>query len=257
MNTSPISDKIFWHKYINFYEELLPKEAKNVLEIGVFKGDSIRYWRERYPSANIFGLDIVEEIPSWPKDNHIKYFQADQSDAAGYHSILKSIGSQIDILIEDGSHDPLHQKISLIESLPYLTAGAIYILEDIHTAHPHHSYYKTRVKQFQGSSFSFGKKPENVFMPLQCLLLIEHLKTNGRTPSEVKNTIDFKNSLFTYEEVELLFSKIKTLKFYRRNVLPDFCFSCNTNNFDFTNLRCSCGEDLYLQPDSMSVVLMF
>lgn len=259
MNILQTSDKVYWHKYINFYENLLPSEAKNILEIGVFKGDSIRYWRDKYPGSNIFGLDIVDEIPAWPKDNNIKYFKADQSDIENYHSILKSIDKPIDILIEDGSHDPLHQKISLIESLDYLGDGSIYILEDIHTSHPNHFYYKSRAKKFQGSSFKslFSKKIDNVFMPLQCLLLIEHLKGNGRTPADIKANIDFKNSLFTYNEIELLFNKIKDIKFYSRNVLPDYCYSCKTNNFDFINLRCNCGSQLYLDTDSTSVVLKF
>lgn len=261
MNILETSDKVYWHKYINFYEDFLPNEAKNILEIGVFKGDSIRYWREKYPNSSIFGLDIVDEIDSWPKDSNIKYFKADQSDIATYHSILKSIEKPIDILIEDGSHDPLHQKISLIESLQYLTDGSIYILEDIHTSHPDHSYYKSRAKMFFGlpakSIFNNNKKIDNVFMPLQCLLLIEHLKSTNRTPSDIKDNINLKNSLFSYDEIEILFDKIKTIKFYRRNVLPDYCYSCKTNNFDYINLRCSCGTDLYLDPDSMSVVLKF
>lgn len=259
MDISQTSDKVYWHKYIPFYEELLPDKAKNILEIGVFKGDSIRYWRNKYPDSNIFGIDIVDPVPSWPKDHAITYFKADQSDTDQYHSVLKSIDQPIDILIEDGSHDPLHQKISLVESLNYLDNGSVYILEDIHTSHPHHPYYKKRAKTFHGWSFTnwFYKKENNVFMPLQCLLLIEHLKSNGKTPTDIKTTIDFKNSLFTYAEIELLFHKIKDLKFYRRNVLPAYCYSCKTNRFDYLNLRCSCGSQLYLDADSMSVVLKF
>jgi hypothetical protein len=253
-----ISDKIYWHKYINFYEKLLPKDATNILEIGVFKGQSIHYWREKYPNANIFGLDIVEPSEAWPKDDRITYFKADQSDSQNYHAILQSIGAPIDILIEDGSHDPYHQKISLVESLNYLKNGSIYILEDIHTAHPHHPYYKKRAGVFLGSGVKrWFKKDPDVFMPLQCLLLIEHLKSNGKTPNDIKDTLDFKNSLFSYAEIELLFNKIKKLKFYRRNVLPDYCYACKTDNFDYTSLRCSCGTELYLGTDSMSVVLEF
>lgn len=256
MDILQTSDKVYWHKYINFYENLLPVEAKNILEIGVFKGDSIRYWRDKYATANIYGLDIVDELAQWPKENNIKYFKADQSDIANYHTILKSIDQSIDILIEDGSHDPLHQKISLIESLDYLDAGSIYILEDIHTSHPNHNYYKTRAKKFQGSSL-FRKKVDNIFMPLQCLLLIEHLKSNGRTPKDIEASIDFKKSLFTFNEIETLFNKIKSINFYRRNILPDYCYACKTNNFDYINLRCNCGTQLYLDTDSMSVVLKF
>jgi hypothetical protein len=256
MNNLENSDKVYWHKYINFYEDLLPTEARTILEIGVFKGNSIRYWRDKYPNSIIYGLDIIDALPSWPKDEKIEYFKADQSDVAAFHLILKSI-KNIDILIEDGSHDPLHQKISLMESLEYLSKGSVYILEDIHTSHPNHSYYKNRVKKFNASKSFFSKKSSGIFMSLQCLLLIEHLKSNNKIPSDIKNKIDYKNSLFSYDEIETLFYKIQSIKFYRRNVLPDYCYSCKTNDFDYINLRCNCGTSLYLDQDSMSVVLKF
>ncbi len=253
---SNISDKIYWHKFVDFYEKLLPKQANNILEIGVFKGQSISYWREKYPTANIFGVDIVDENAQWPRDNKIKYFKADQSDIKGYQSILKSIAQPIDILIEDGSHDPLHQKISLMESLNYLKNGSIYILEDIHTSHPGHPYYQKRAKSFFGSTLKWlFTKDKNVLMPLQCLLLIEHLKSNNKNPIAIKDTIDYKRSLFTYEEIALLFDRIKKVNFFRRSNLPNYCYACKTDDFDFINLRCSCGAHLYLSTDSMSVVL--
>ncbi len=251
------SDKIYWHKYNEFYENLIPANAKNILEIGVFKGESIRYWRELYSEAKIYGLDIVPAMPEWPQDDRIRYFQADQSDAQKYREILLSIDQPIDLLIEDGSHDPLHQKISLLESIDFLAPGAIYILEDLHTSHPGHEYYKKRAKTFNKSVLKFFGRNGNIFMPLQCLLLIDHLKTNQIALETVRNRINYAKSLFTFDEIEVLFKKIKKITFYRRSVLPDYCYSCKTNNFDFTNLKCACGADLYAEADSMTAVIKF
>jgi hypothetical protein len=251
------SDKVYWHKYIDFYNKILPESIDKILEIGVFKGESIAYWREKYPKSKIFGLDIVEQNSLWPKDEKIKYFQLDQSDTVAYKKVLENVGDEIDLIIEDGSHDPFHQKISLIESLNYIKKGGIYILEDVHTSHPHHSYYKSRLAKFNDQLTIFNQKKKNILMPLQCLLLLEHLKTNGLNIESVKDMYSAKNSLFSYDEIVRLYKKVKKIKFYRRNVLPNYCYSCKTNDYDFINLKCNCGVDLYLDTDSMSVVLEF
>jgi hypothetical protein len=252
-----LSDKIYWHKFDKFYEAFLPVNAKNILEIGVASGDSIRYWRKKYAYAKIYGLDIVSTMPEWPKDENIFYFKLDQSDINKYQEVLLKINTPIDLLVEDGSHDPLHQKISLMESLNVLHKGSVYILEDLHTSHPSHSYYKSRLKEFNKSSKRFLNKANNVLMPLQCLLLIDHLKTNGINLETIKPQIDFTKSLFNYEEIFLLFEKIKKINFFKRNVLPDYCYSCKTNDFDFISLKCTCGVDLYAEADSMTAVLEF
>jgi len=259
--TTNLSDKIFWHKFDAFYEKFIPKEAKSILEIGVFKGDSIRYWREKYANAQIYGLDIIDPLPEWPQDENIHYFQLDQSDAKRYREILAKIGQPINLLIEDGSHDPLHQKISLMESINALAPGALYILEDLHTSHPSHAYYKARVKEFYnlGTGFRFfGKeKDRDLFTSLQCLLLIEHCKTNHIQIETIKDKIDFTQSLFTYDEVALLSNKIKKINIFKRTVLPNYCYACKTDNFDFITLKCSCGAKLYEESDSMTAVLEF
>jgi hypothetical protein len=62
------SDKHYWHRYSHFYQrhfETLGRVSR-ILEYGVFKGASIRWLREMYPDAEIFGVDIVPPRPEWP-----------------------------------------------------------------------------------------------------------------------------------------------------------------------------------------------
>src|SRR6185369_13519508 len=52
-------DKGTVHSYIEVYEELFApyrKKAKNILEIGLMSGESLRMWTE-YFSGNVFGID--------------------------------------------------------------------------------------------------------------------------------------------------------------------------------------------------------
>ncbi len=252
-----LSDKVYWHKYTSFYDMYLPKEAKNILEIGVLRGDSIRYWNDKYKNTNIYGLDIIDELEEWPKANNISYFKIDQSDAVLYNDLLKKLNVKHDIIIEDGSHDPLHQKISLIESLDFIQENGIYILEDIHTSHQNHSYYKARVKQLNENRFFFSKKEDLFLMPLQALLMLQHINENEIDINSIKEKLDFNLSIFSFDELVKINSKVKSINFYKRTVLPNYCYRCHGNNFNYITQKCNCGTVLMSETDSMSVILKF
>ena len=56
------TDKNTTHSYIPLYEKLLSNKrltAKNVLEIGVNEGGSIKLWHDYFTNATIYGLDII------------------------------------------------------------------------------------------------------------------------------------------------------------------------------------------------------
>ena len=94
-------------------------------------------------------------------------------------------------------------------------------------------------------------------MSLQCLLFIDYIKTNNLDFEKSASTINFKNSLFTKKEMSDLYKKVKKINIYKRTVLPNYCYSCNKTDFDFINLKCSCGTELYSECDSMSVLINF
>lgn len=251
------SDKVFWHKFDQFYESKLPLKANNILEIGVFKGNSIKYWRRKYSKSNIVGIDIVEEKECWPKDDKIQYFKLDQSNALGYNELLSNLSRKYDVIIEDGSHDPLHQKISLMESISFLEKGAMYILEDIHTSHKNHILYKKRAEYLNSKRGVFKKKTEDYFMTLQCVLLIEFLISNKIENCNLAELINFEHSIFTQYEIIMLIEKIKKIDIYKRSTLPNYCYSCGTSNYNLNSLKCKCGTNLYEFADSMTAILYF
>ena len=63
------------------------------------------------------------------------------------------------------------------------------------------------------------------------------------------------NSLFSREDVERVFRRVRALELYRRATLPHRCYNCGTLDFDYGTLRCRCGANLYDEADSMSAVL--
>ncbi len=63
------------------------------------------------------------------------------------------------------------------------------------------------------------------------------------------------NSLFSADQVKMLFEQIASVKVYRRSHLPQRCFACGESRFDYSRLRCECSAAIYAEADSMSAVI--
>ncbi|RUM36870.1 MAG: hypothetical protein DSY50_01520 [Desulfobulbus sp.] len=239
------SDKEYWHHYIDFYErELASFDCRNVLEFGVWKGASIRWLMDKYPSADIYGVDILSPDLSWPQGKRVHYFQVDQGDVDQIKTLFGTIEVKFDLVIEDGSHIPEHQRNCLVESISHIQSGGVYIVEDIHTSHPRHPYFK--------KSKSFFKPLSG---PLHLLLGIEHIKSLDSKVVLERFEELARHSLFTLEEIEFLFEKIESIKIYKRTTLPRYCYACGNDEFNYLDLRCKCGTHLYAETDSMSALI--
>jgi len=239
------SDKNYWHRYISFYEhEFASLDCRKILEFGVWRGASIRWLLERFPHASIHGVDIIEQQPCWPKDERVSYHAADQASIEQIGTVLQALGRDFDLIIEDGSHLPHHQRNCLVESIPYLRSGAIYVLEDIHTSHPSHPYYRKIKPWFRP-----------LLGPLHLLLAMEHIRTLGEQIAQAELSKLSCNSLFSVDQVQMLFEAIASVKIYKRSHLPVRCFACGESRFDYARLSCECGSAIYAEADSMSAVL--
>lgn len=139
-----------FHDYIPVYEALfqpLQEKVKTVFEIGIGcveknqmlnvnrqgyqTGNSLRMWRDYFKGANIYSIDIHPEAMIVGEDR-IKTFVADQSNQGQLDEICAKIGTPIDIIIDDGSHQYLHQVASFQILEKYLAPKGIYCIEDIH-----------------------------------------------------------------------------------------------------------------------------
>jgi hypothetical protein len=139
------------HGYAPFYDAILAgRDIRKILEIGIGtatsypnnyessmagiagyqEGASLFMWEEFFPHAEIFALDIVEEILI--NRGRIKSFQCDQSKEASLAAAVEKIGTGFDLIVDDGSHVTAHQILTANYLVPRILAkGGLYIIEDV------------------------------------------------------------------------------------------------------------------------------
>jgi hypothetical protein len=237
------SDKAYWHRYVEFYEGEFAAlgDVSHVLEFGVLDGCSIRWLADRFPAARIVGADLLPPRPEWPASPRIEYAAVDQGSIEGIRSLLDRLAVRFDLIIDDGSHLPIHQRNCLVECLAHVRDGGIYVVEDIHTSHPAHEFHRQ-----PGHPPAIG--------PLQLLLAIEHLKSAGAVldPATVRGLA---GGPFSAEDIERIFRRADRIRFHRRATLPLRCYRCGRSDYDYAALRCRCGVDLYAAADSITAVI--
>ena len=260
------SDKAYWHDYLPFYEQILPRDTVGtIVEFGVDKGASIKWLLKRFPNAQIIGVDILPPQIGWPDDVRVRYTTLDQGREDMVAHFFREIPRPT-LVIEDGSHIPLHQSICLRNGLAALAPGGVYILEDIHTSHPAHALYRkefgilssagVRILDYLGLSFARKRRAWGQ-TSLSTLLGFEHLKRLGRkelTDSDL-NCLSGPGTHFNRAELLALFRDIEEIRSYRRSRLPLFCWRCKRSRFNYNKLRCICGTELLSEADSMSIAV--
>jgi cephalosporin hydroxylase len=125
-----------WRHYFEIYHRHLAKfrnQSPIVVEVGIYSGGSLDLWRDYFgPGALLVGVDVEPTCRTYERPG-TGVIIGDQGDPQFWRRIL-SDGSlpAPDIVIDDGSHRPEHQRTTLEELLPRMRPGGVYICEDIH-----------------------------------------------------------------------------------------------------------------------------
>ena len=132
-------DKAVKHNYHTVYEpefEAIRNETINILEVGVFKGDSVRAWLEFFPNATIYGIDVFTRVK--PEDidvlqhERVKWLKADSTNIAVRDQIKKEWPRiRFDIVIDDGLHTPDANAKTLHNLFPLLKKNGKFYVEDV------------------------------------------------------------------------------------------------------------------------------
>ena len=124
-----------WHHYFDVYETFLAPyrgQPLKFLEIGLWRGGSLKMWREYFgPAAAIAGMD-VEPACAEHEQHGFRIFIGDQADREFLRTLKAQLG-ELDVVIDDGGHTTL-QQINTFEEL-YPITNQLYIVEDTHTSY--------------------------------------------------------------------------------------------------------------------------
>lgn len=130
------TDKFGKLGYHPFYERHLSPWVDRkftLMEIGVYKGASIRTWEEHFQKATIVGLDNDPGVLQ-QKFARAKIVIGEQGDAAFLRKVAEEVGG-FDVIIDDGSHMPWDQKASFVELFKRVRPGGLYVIEDLMTSY--------------------------------------------------------------------------------------------------------------------------
>lgn len=136
--------------YARYFKDLRDLPIK-FLEIGIWKGYSVKLWEDYFKNAELHFLDIsLSAVEYTSSRSH--YHLADQSSVSDLEKFIAKTGGQFDVIIDDGGHTMEQQITSFCTLFPHVKKGGIYIIEDLHT-----SYWPVFVKDSKCTTVEFLK----------------------------------------------------------------------------------------------------
>lgn len=136
------------HGYTELYDTAIDPRSR-LLEVGIDAGLSVAMWKQWSADIHLIAIDnrpacITTEVAA-ACDARL----CDQSNAAELSELARSVGV-LDVIIDDGSHDPDHQILTLETLWVCLRNGGLYFIEDLHTSawYPPIKNASRRISQF-------------------------------------------------------------------------------------------------------------
>ena len=126
-----------YHAYTEIYDRIFGNfrlEPVKFLEIGVYRGASIKMWEEYFPNAEIYGIDSDSECKRFANDR-TRIFIGDQCDESFLEEVGESVEGGFDVILDDGGH-VMNQQITSFKVLwKFLKPGSVYVVEDLQTSY--------------------------------------------------------------------------------------------------------------------------
>jgi len=120
-------------QYLMRYEEHLNglfDEKLSILELGVFKGNSLELFSQMFPNSHIFGVDINKCEKTF-SNNRVMVYQGSQDDPSIHRRIMTENNiTRFDIIVDDCSHIGSLTFDSFCLLFPILADGGYYVIED-------------------------------------------------------------------------------------------------------------------------------
>lgn len=129
----------YYHRFYPFFvERYRSMPSMQMLEIGLDTGTSLNLWKEYFPTAKIWGMDILKKNFA---DERVEIFQAAQQDLNAMAELVNASSRghgkfSFDFIVDDASHFP-DDSIASFEYLfkHALEPGGTYVIEDLSTSY--------------------------------------------------------------------------------------------------------------------------
>lgn len=129
-----------FHNYTKVYADFfgpVRNEPLVFLELGIYKGNSVKLWESYFPNATLYFIDNTPSyIEYFSRRSH--YHFMDQTDWYTLHAFARSVGGEFDIILDDCGHTMVGQIGSFQTFFPYIKSGGLYVIEDLHTSYWQH-----------------------------------------------------------------------------------------------------------------------
>lgn len=131
----PCHGTLYGHGYTPIYHEILKDiVVKSMMEIGVFRGNSIKMWDEYFNyNCHITGVDhsIKNANKIELEKNNIRILIGKQGDK---DFLITLCDREYDFIVDDGSHKTEDHIASFCTLFESLSAGGLYCIEDLQVA---------------------------------------------------------------------------------------------------------------------------
>jgi hypothetical protein len=133
-----LADKNSVHSYGDVYDALYPaslrERTRRIVEIGVLAGSSLWAWERIFPQAEVFGLDLDDNVQCAPSRSWTAF--GDAVCPAFVNKVAAAYGlapGSVDLVVDDGSHRFADQLAAAALWGPFLSPDGHFVIEDIQT----------------------------------------------------------------------------------------------------------------------------
>lgn len=117
------------HWYTRHYEKMfgdIRLTTESVCEVGIGSGSSLRMWRDYFPAAMIYGVDMNKQNDF---GDRIVCYEIEQTDCEKIKAYLGD--KNLEIIVDDASHEPEKTMKTLECMWPMLQPRGWYVIEDM------------------------------------------------------------------------------------------------------------------------------
>lgn len=146
---SPYNEMGHRHPYTPVYNMLMAQyKSKPVrfAEIGVAGGASVLMWTHYFKNGTFYFFDrdiqFLDNAEKMVGTENKTFLLMDVIQPTSVRSSLQKTGGELDILLDDSSHNPDDQYNIIREGLPFVKSGGMILIEDVERDKPHEVYEK-------------------------------------------------------------------------------------------------------------------